>query len=221
MSLEPVDLKNIADALVNLKYDLIAINLIVLCIAILSVYFLARIKKSAELKEINNNFNTVLEQQAELAEETGKIKQSLDKDSINYQIKLNAYHDKSIESINDIYVAIIKLREAAKNLGFTRTDEENKNFFTVVSEFRYIFDTKKIWIPKSLSDHIECVAIELDNRSHTFITSTTREKHIDRLSENQVNKIFDDQEAFYDYMNQEIGIIFDELVEKISESVGT
>ena len=215
------DFKNFADALVGLKYDLILINLLVLCIAIVAVYFLARIKKSAELKEINNNFATVLEQQAELAEETGKIKQSLDKDSINYQIRLNAYHDKSIEAINDIYVAIIKLREAAKDLGFTRTEEENKKFFTVISEFRYVFDTKKIWIPKLLSDHIEGVAIELDNRSHKFIISTTREKHIERLSEQQVNKIFDDQEAFYNYIHQEVGVVFDELVKKISETVGT
>jgi hypothetical protein len=64
----------------------LATNGVVLCLAILGVYLFTRLKKSAELTEINNNFSTVLKQQSDLAEITGKIKNSLDKESIYYQV---------------------------------------------------------------------------------------------------------------------------------------
>jgi len=215
------NLNDIAEALLNLKYDLIVINLVIVCLAVVAVYFVSRIKKSAELKEINNNFSTVLKQQSELAEETGKIKQSLEKESISYQIKLNAYHEKSIEAINDIYISIINLRDAAKELGFNQSDEKKQKFVRSVTEFRNIFDTRKIWIPHDLSVHIEGVAIEIDNRSHKFIIANTLEERIEKLSEERVNQIFDEQDKFYDYIHKEIAVVFDELVEKISKTVST
>jgi hypothetical protein len=64
----------------------LATNGVVLCLAILGVYLFTRLKKSAELTEINNNFSTVLKQQSDLAEITGKIKNSLDKESIYHQV---------------------------------------------------------------------------------------------------------------------------------------
>lgn len=213
------NLNDIADALINLKHDILVINLVILCLAVVAVYFHARIKKSAELKEINDNFSTVLKQQSDLAEETGKIKQSLDKESINFQIRLNAYHDKNIEAINNIYVAIIQLRDSAKDLGFIQGEEEKKKFVRAVSNFRNVFDVQKIWISKSLSSHIESVAVEIDNRTHSFIIANTRAERIEGLSEERMNKIFDEQDRFYDYIHQEIGVVFDELVVKISEAV--
>jgi hypothetical protein len=114
------NLNDLAEGLTALKYEVIIVNLVIVCLAIVAVYFHGRIKKLAELKEINNNFETVLKQQKELTAETGKINQLLDKESINYQIRLNAYHEKSTEAVNDIYVAIVDLREAAKTLAFNQ-----------------------------------------------------------------------------------------------------
>jgi len=213
------NLNDIAEALINLKYDMIVINLVILCLAVVAVYFLSRFKKNAELKEINKNFSIVLKQQSDLAEETGKIKQSLDKESINFQIRLNAYHDKNIEAINSIYVAIIQLRDSAKDLGFIQGEEEKKKFVKAVSNFKNVFDIQKIWISKSLSSQIEDVAVEIDNRTHRFIIANIRSERVQGLSDERMNKIFNEQDSFYDYIHQEISVIFDELVVKISEAV--
>lgn len=213
------NLNDLAEALITLKYDVIIVNIVIICLAMVFVYFHGRIKKSAELKEINNNFKTVLEQQKYLAKETGKINQLLDKESINYQIRLNAYHEKSIEAVNDIYVAIIDLRQAAKELAFNQGEEEKKKFVRAVSVFRSTFDTRRIWISSDLSSHIEKVAIEIDNRAHRFIVANTRAEHIQGLSEDRMNRIFDEQEQFYDYIHQEIAVVFDELVKKVSGAI--
>lgn len=208
--------KFIADALINLKYEIITVYFIALCIAILGMYLFSRLKKSAELKEINNNFETVLRQQKELTEATGKIQNSLNKESIYYQVRLNAYHDKSISSITEIYEAIIRVRDSAKHLGFNPSEDEKQKFVRTVSEFRGIFDAKKIWIPKELSEHIGAVSNEIDKKAHKFINANAKEKHIDRLSEEKLNSLITDQEKFYDYINQEVVVVFNDLVERIN-----
>ena len=218
--MEHEDVFNIADAMLNLKYEIIITNLVVVCLAIVAIYFHARIKKSAELKEINNNFTTVIEQQRALTTETGKIKQSLDKESINYQIRLNAYNDKSIEAVNDIYVLLIKLRDASIEVGYHPSAEEQQIFFSIVRDFKNTFDTKKIWIPSSLASHIEDVAIELDNRSHKFIIASTRIDNVSNISDDRMNALIDEQERYFDYIHKEIKVVFDRLVEKITNTIG-
>ncbi len=208
-----------AEALVSLKYDIIIINFIVVCIAIIGVYVHARLKKSAELAEINKNFSTVLEQQKELVEETEQIKQSIGKDSINYQIRLNAYHEKSIQAVDDIYASIIQLRDSAKDLGLNQSERNKTKFIDSISEFRNIFDKRKIWISFALAVYIENVAIEIDNRSHKFIIANVREERIAGMSQEREQQVYDEQDKFYDYIHKEIGVIFDELVKKITESV--
>lgn len=210
------NVKFIADALINLKYEIIAVYFIALCLAILGMYLFSRLKKCAELKEINNNFESVLRQQKELTEVTGKIQNSLNKESIYYQVRLNAYHDKSISSITEIYEAIIRVRDSAKHLGFNPSEEEKQKFVRTVSEFRGIFDAKKIWIPKELSEHIGAVSNEIDKKAHKFINANAKEKHIDRLSEEKLNSLITDQEKFYDYINQEVVVVFNDLVERIN-----
>lgn len=211
--------KNIAEALINLKYELIVVYFVALCLAILGVYIFSRLKKSAELKEINNNFKTVLSQQQELTEVTEKIRHSLDKESIYYQIRLSAYHDKSIESITEIYEAIIHIRDSAKDLGFNPSEDESRKFVRTVSAFRGIFDAKKIWIPRTLSEHIESVAIDMDNRANKFIRANIKERYIERLSEKRINELMNDQEDFYDYIHQEVVVVFNELTERIGSVV--
>lgn len=215
------NLTDVAESLTSSNYELIGINLLVTCIAIVAVYIHSRLKKSAELREINNNFSTILDQQKVLAEETGKIKQSLDKDFVSYQIRLSSYTEKSIDAITGIYEKIIELRDSAKNLGFNPSKEEKEKFIKTVSAFRHEHDIKKIWIPDDLSKHIEEVAIEIDNRCHKFIIANTRAENVAGLSEEQMNKIFDAQEDFYDYINKEITVIFEALAKKVSNAVST
>ncbi len=213
------ELKELAEALVSLKYNVIMVNIVALCIAIVGVYFITRIKKSAELREINNNFETVKKQQTELAKETGEIKQSIDQQNIFYQIKLSAYHEKSIEAINDIYVSLINLRDSTKILGINLDAEEWKKFHTQIHKFRNTFDTNKIWIPSDLSKHIENVALEIEKRSTRFFIASKKEEQIPRLPPGKIEKISDELEKFYDYIHKEIDLIFEDLVERITKKI--
>lgn len=160
-----------------------------------------------------------MRQQSVLTTETENIKKSLEKDLVDYQIKLSAYHQKSIDAVCEIYEAILSLREAAKNLGFSKTGEDARAFIRAIEHFRRIFDYQKIWISNDLECHIENVAIEMERKCQSFAAANTREKYIPSLSEVRINQLIDDQEAFYDYLHKEVNTIFNELAEKISASV--
>lgn len=214
------ELMKISEQLIDVKTDLIMLNVIVLLIALVGVYVFTRFRKTAELDAINENFRTILKQQKVLTKETGEIKNSLGKEQINYQIKLNAYHEKSIESINDIYVKLLDLRDASKELSLTQNDDVVNNFVTSVSTFRRTLDEKKIWISSELSGQIEDVGIEIDNRTSPFIRASKQEKYIQRMTDKEIEQLIKDQEAFYDYLQQESETIFNVLVEKLSKAVG-
>jgi uncharacterized protein YoxC len=219
VALDYEGLNLIVEELTAAKLDLLIINALSFLIAISLIYFFSRAKKSGELREINNNFDKVLRQQSVLTTETENIKKSLEKDLVDYQIKLSAYHQKSIDAVCEIYEAILSLREAAKNLGFSKTDEDARAFIRAIEHFRRIFDYQKIWISNDLECHIENVAIEMERKCQSFVAANTREKYIPSLSEVRINQLIDDQEAFYDYLHKEVNTIFNELAEKISASV--
>ncbi len=214
------NITELAEALLNLKFDIIIVNLVTACIAIIAMYFIVRLKKSAELTEINNNFATVVKQQKELVSETETIKQSLGKDSINYQIKLNAYHEKSIDTINTIYIQIIEMRSVAENFAFNPSEEVKSKLIKSIFEFRKEYEIKKIWLPSSLSTDIEEIANEINKNCFLFIKSNMRAE-TQELNDKQVQEIIDIQERFYDYINDEIIVIFDTLSRKISNEVST
>ncbi len=215
---EYTNLESMANAIVSANYSLIGINLLITCIAIVGVYFHARIKKSAELHEINTNFKTVLKQQKELTEETEKIRHALGKEAIGYQIKLHSYNEKSIDAINCVYISIIKLREAARNLGFNPTDDAKKEFQIAIHEFQKEYDIKRIWLPIELSKHLREVAFDIDKKSFKFIRANTIQ-NMRNLSDEKIQKLLDDQEAFYDYLGDEIHTVFETLVNKISNEI--
>jgi hypothetical protein len=213
--------KDFAEALSSSNNDLIYVNLLVTCLAIIAVYFHSRFKKAGELSEINNNFSNVVTQQQKLTLVTEQIKNTLSKDQINYQIKLNAYHEKSIQSINDIYIKLLDLRDAAKNLSITQTDEVVNEFVIAVSNFKRTLDEKKIWITKELSVHMQAVAIEIDNRTSPFILASKQEKYMQNMSNKKIENLIKNQEDFYDYIQLKINVVFNGLVEKLSKTVGT
>jgi predicted DNA-binding protein len=131
---------------------------------------------------------------------------------------MNAYHGRSIMSIDDIYVKLLDLRYAAKELILTQNDEVVQKFVTAVSMFRRTLDEKKIWIPSELSDRIEAVAMEIDSRTKPFISASKKEKYIQNMTDSQIETLIKNQEAFYDYLQQESINVFSKLVEKISKT---
>ena len=212
-------LQLIISQLTSAKIEILFINALSFLMAVFLVYFFSRAKTSGELREINNNFKEVLRQQSLLTKETEKIKKSIEKDLVNYQIKLSSYHQKSIEAICEIYDAILALREAAKNLGFSKSDDYARAFAQSLERFRRVFDFQKIWISKALESHIESVAIEMEGNCHKFAAANTKEKYIQNMSETRMDQLIDDQEAFYDYIYKEVNAIYHELAAKIADSV--
>ena len=90
------DLTSVAEAILNFKVDIIIINLVALCLLVVAIYFIARFKKSGELKEINNNFSMVLSQQKALAEATGKINMNF-----GSMLKIAEFRQAWINSLRD------------------------------------------------------------------------------------------------------------------------
>jgi tellurite resistance protein len=214
------ELRAIVDSMLNANNKLIIANLVIACIAIVCVYIVARLKKKGELDEIKSNFKDVLKQQKQLAEATGEIKNSLDKDIIKYQIKLSGYNEKSIDAISDIYTKLVDLRKSALALDGIQAQENKGSFYEAVQEFRNTFDKKKIWIDKELYTYIENIALEIDKRSRRFISAVRNEQlYGARIAPEQMKKFQDTQESFYDFLYQEMNEIFEKIVEKINENV--
>lgn len=68
------------------------------------------LKKSAELKVVNENFSTYLKQQQILTEDVSKIKSAIEKENILYQIKMSDFNLKSLEAIEQVYSRLIEVK---------------------------------------------------------------------------------------------------------------
>ena len=190
-------------------------HILITLIAMVAVYFHARIKKSGELKEVNANFVKVLDQQKVLTKETGEIKQALDKGSISYQIKLNAYHGKSIAAIEVIYKEVLKVRYSAETVGNFSLEENKHAFRRSVENFRRIMREQRIWLPKDLVEHLKEITSSLDSKVEAFISAEKRLDSPKRLSDDRVSKYMEVEESFYDYISGDIEDVFELLVKRI------
>jgi hypothetical protein len=213
--------ENLLDIARSLGEVNLYLNLIVVFLAIVGVYFYERFKKSAELREINNNFTEVLRQQKEIAIETGKINQLLNKESIAFQIRLNSYTQKSIESINDVYLEFIKLRHQIRLTSVIDNNNEALNKLSAsLVELMTVYESKKIWIPMDLSRHIDALILDIDKRTISFISACRKMNSNAPISEDRLDKIINTQNEFYDYVFNEINTAFDGLIEKLSQHIG-
>jgi len=189
---------------------------IVVCVAIVGVYFFSRIRKSAELKEVNLNFEKVLNQQARLVKQTENIRHTLEKESILFQVKTSFYRERSITAIDTVYKKLLLVKNNAKEIALSTNVEVCKKFSESVVEFRYTFDASRIWLPLELAQKIENLAIEVDNRCHKHIIASKRLETPSYRSPKQVSKLCDIQDEFYDYIHEEMHVIFDQLIGGVS-----
>lgn len=215
------NLEQIAQILLNANKEQTITNIVITCVAILIVYIYSRIKKSAELKEININFSNIVEQQKKLTEETEKIKQVLKKGSIEYQIKLSSYNEKSISAVNEIYISLINLRDSLRDYSFNPEDTEfRKNIYKKMTEFQRVFDINKIWTPKTLTNHVQKIADKIDKNIRKFIRANIREeRNTGKLSSKDLEKLYKDQDDFYDFINSEILSLFEDLILEIATNL--
>lgn len=212
--------KQLADILMSGSLSILWPTLVTVFVSIITVYIFSRIKKSAELKEINNNFRNVIEQQRLLVEQSENIKQALNKESIFYQIQLSSYREKSVESIDIVYKELLKLKNSAKDTSFLMGQDQCDEFVKAVSSFRKLFEENRIWIPLILARKIENLAIEIDNRCHKYIFASKQLDTPQYRTKEQIDNLCNLQAEFQDFINQEIRTIFDNLVAEIHTEFG-
>ena len=198
------------------RAELIAAGLLIALSAVAS-YFGARLRKSAELKEIEENFGSILTQQTQIAEATGKIRASLDQGNLRYQIQLSAYQQNAVQAIEEIYIACLALRDSAIAVSHTRAGREA--LFESSRAFITIYDKKKIWLPDELSEHIRQIANDLDLRSRRFMRAQDTLDNVQTAHQQAIQSACDEQESFYDFVNQEIHMLFEQLSSRIREIV--
>lgn len=212
--------ENIVSALSAGSWAVLWPTLLVVFVAIVGVYFHARIKKAGELTEINNNFSRVLNQQRQLVNQSEEIRHVLAKDSIYYQVQVGAYREKSVASIDSVYRELLKLKKAAKNTSFLLNDSACDDFTRAVSLFRDLFEEHRIWLPHGLAEKIENLAQEIDRRCHKYIMASKRLEAPQYRSKEEIDKLCNVKEQFYDYINQEVGSIFSNLTAEIADQYG-
>lgn len=91
------NLESISNAIINSNDRLIYLNIIIVFLAIVGVYFSAMFKKAGELKAIEDGFNEIKRQNKIITEDTENIKRQIEKGTIEFQIKLSKYHDKKLK----------------------------------------------------------------------------------------------------------------------------
>lgn len=212
--MKPEYLVQIPYIFLGLETSYLLFALLAVAIAIiLSSYF----KKTGELKAINDNFVTVLQQQKELKIETGKIQSTLDKDHTDFRVKHEAFHEQSVRSIIEIYNSLLIIREQAGLLQFSVDLEKAQKFHQSVRNFRASLEQNRIWIALDISELIETTVINIESATTRFITcSNTENKGLVKLTDKQIERLIKQQDEFYDLM-METTSIFKELAAKISE----
>ncbi|WP_282338512.1 hypothetical protein [Pseudomonas sp. PS02288] len=190
----------IADAISSQNYKVMWVLLVVIAVSFVGMYFLTRTTKSAELREINNNFKNVLDQQKQLERQTADINAALNKQSIEYQIKLAAYNERSVQAIDDVYLALLKVKKNAETAGYQTVGSPNEQLAESLQEFRNTFYKRKLWIPQQVAREFEGLAIEIEKRANKFIRASIRLQGAYNLRPELFDKSIDDQEDFFDFI---------------------
>ena len=188
------------------QHDLIIGGLLI-CVVALASYFGARLKKAGELQEIKDNFDDILEQQRQLAAETGKIKASLDQGNLRYQIQLSSYQENSVRAIEAIYIGCLSLRDATLAVAHSR--ENRELLFEKSRELVTIYDQKRIWLPTELSERIREIADQLDQRSRRFMRAQDAIDNVATIPQQAIDRAITEQDAFYDFLQLEIHKLFE------------
>ena len=193
------------------------ITIAALFVALLVAYF----KKRGELQAIDDQYEKILSQQRRLTEQNEKIKQLLDQESIYLQGQVQAYFKHSVDSITEIYYALINIRRVASDVALqVSTDEElRKSLIDAAQNFLDTYQRRRIWIPKDVCAHIEGVAKEIDTQCHKFLFTLRQQERIASLSEKQIAALSARQERFYDFFNQEIQVLFEGVIDQISNTI--
>lgn len=206
------ELQAIADAIINSNEKLIYLNLLVVLLALLAVYFVALFKKSGELTAINLAFEDIKRQNRVITSETENIKRQLEKGTIEYQIKLSKYHEKKIDAIEKIHFKLSELLSCSRKIILATGETKFDEFHHAVEEFRSNFEAKKLWLDASISNELEKFAIEVDKQVRQY-QGTMYIAKLPNLNEKQVDQLYDKQQEFYEFTVRESKTLKEQLEE--------
>jgi len=208
------ELKAIADAITSSNDKMIYLNLVVVMIAIVGVYFAALLKKSGELTAIKAAFNDIQKQNKIITADTETIKRQLERGAIEYQIKLSKYHEKKINAIERIHSKLAFLLIKSRQVMLSTDDSAFNAFNTAVEEFRNCFEVEKLWLDSSISSKIEELAIEIDKQVKRYQGALTVSK-MKGLQDKQVQQVYDKQDDFYKFIASQTTILKEKLEEAL------
>lgn len=200
--------------------------LLVLCIAIVMIYFGTRFLKKGEIDEIKSNFESIKTQQAELTKATETIKNELNKKSIEYQIKLQAYNEKKIEAIEKVYISLINLKDAAKKIGYNFGEVNRQNYSDAIDQFRKEHEVNRLWIPTKIYKIFEQVALEIDTKTSPYMIIQGAQETIENpksywlsMSDEKFKAISERIEQFHGYLSNDVDKKLRNVVQNISEDL--
>ncbi|HGM5807792.1 TPA: hypothetical protein ACKP33_004076 [Serratia marcescens] len=176
-------------AIITQNYIMLAVECLVLALAVFVVYCITSAKKQADLDVIKANFSSilqqeiarergketakysvledkfdlVLQQQRDLAIATETIKSKFSRENLSFQIKLSKFHEREISAFDEVYKKLTALK-AASRLSLTPNDDNIAIFRGSVTKFRSVFDENRAWIHSNLAKSMEDLAIEIDTR---------------------------------------------------------
>jgi regulator of replication initiation timing len=204
------ELQSIADAIINANNSLILTNLLIIIFAIIGIYVIATFKKSGELTAIKLAFNDIKEQNRVITLDTESIKRQLEKGTIEYQIRLSKFHERKIDSIEKIYTSLADIYNDTRKILSSSNQNQFEQFDILIEKFRDIFESNKLWLDVPICKEIEAFAITMDTEVKKYQGALTVSK-LPGLSNINVEKLYDKQEDFYDFILTESKEIKDRL----------
>ena len=208
--MNPPELQSIADAIINEKNSLILTDSLITIFAIIGVYVIATFKKSGELTAIKLAFNDIKEQNRVITSDTESIKRQLEKGTIEYQIRLSKFHERKIDSIEKIYTSLADIYNGTRKILLSSNQNQFEQFDILIEKFRDIFESNKLWLDVPICKEIEAFAITMDTEVKKYQGALTVSK-LPGLSNINVEKLYDKQEDFYDFILTESKEIKDQL----------
>ncbi|MGV2988105.1 hypothetical protein ACE1OE_10690 [Vibrio sp. E150_011] len=204
------ELEILAQAIIDSNDKLIYLNLLIILVGIVAVYFVAMFKKSGELTALKLAFDDIRTQNEIITTDTEEIKRQMEKGTIEYQIRLSKYHERKIESLDLVYKALVSIYRSGSIILLKNEEQRFEAFYTTVHDFRDTFESNKIWLDPKICESIEQFAITIDCQVRRYEGAVNVAK-LPGLSEAHQNRKFDKHQDFYDFCVSESNNLKDQL----------
>ncbi|KYN81400.1 hypothetical protein ATY35_19925 [Vibrio cidicii] len=204
------ELEILAQAIIDSNDKLIYLNLLIILVGIVAVYFVAMFKKSGELTALKLAFDDIRKQNEIITTDTEEIKRQMEKGTIEYQIKLSKYHERKIESLDLVYKALVSIYRSGSIMLLKNEEHRFEAFYTTVHDFRDVFESNKIWLDPKICESIEQFAITIDSQVRRY-EGTVNVAKLPGWNEAHQKRTFDKHQNFYDFCVSESNNLKDQL----------